>query len=180
MVWVVFNTLIALMLMELEVFKAIGGVLGLYSNIAISWIMAVVADLVVNKPLGLSPKGIEFKRAHLYDINPVGVGAMGAASIISMAAYLGAFGPMAQAFSAVIAMAVAFITAPCIAWATKGRYYLSRGPPRHGRTRRVSRDEGDAPLRDLRTRIRRRGHGRLPGLRRADLQPVLFAGRPLP
>jgi hypothetical protein len=55
-VWMVFNILIALMLMELEVFKAIGGVLGLYSNIAISWIMAVVADLVVNKPLGLSPR----------------------------------------------------------------------------------------------------------------------------
>ena len=125
-VWMVFNTLIALMLMELEVFQAIGGVLGLYSNIAISWIMAVVADLVVNKPLGLSPKGIEFKRAHLYDINPVGVGAMGAASVLSMAAYLGAFGPMAQAFSAVIAMAVAFVTAPLIAWATKGRYYIAR------------------------------------------------------
>ncbi len=125
-VWVVFNTLIALMLMELEVFKAIGGVLGLYSNIAISWIMAVVADLVINKPLCLSPKGIEFKRAHLYDINPVGVGAMGAASVLSMAAYLGAFGPAAQAFSAVIAMAVAFVTAPLIAWATRGRYYLAR------------------------------------------------------
>lgn len=125
-VWVVFNTLIALMLMELEVFKAIGGVLGLYSNIAISWIMAVVADLVVNKPLGWSPKGIEFKRAHLYDINPVGVGAMGAASVLSMLAYLGLFGPLAQAFSAVIAMAVAFVTAPLIAWATKGRYYIAR------------------------------------------------------
>ncbi len=125
-VWVIFNTLIALMLMELEVFRAIGGVLGLYSNIAISWIMAVVADLVVNKPLGLSPKGIEFKRAHLHDINPVGVGAMGAASVLSMAAYLGAFGPMAQAFSAVIAMAVAFVAAPLIAWATQGRYYLAR------------------------------------------------------
>ena len=130
-VWVVFNTLIALMLMELEVFKAIGGVLGLYSNIAISWIMAVVADLVINKPLGLSPKGVEFKRAHLYDVNPVGVGAMGAASVLSMAAYLGAFGPAAQAFSAVIAMAVAFVAAPLIAWATKGRYYIAResSPP---------------------------------------------------
>jgi purine-cytosine permease-like protein len=125
-VWVVFNTLIALMLMEMEVFRAIGGVLGLYSNIAISWIMAVVADLVVNKPLGLSPKGIEFKRAHLYDINPVGVGAMGAASVVSIAAYLGVFGPMAQAFSAVIAMAVAFVASPLIAWFTKGRYYIAR------------------------------------------------------
>jgi signal transduction histidine kinase/ActR/RegA family two-component response regulator len=116
------------MLMELEVFKAIGGVLGLYSNIAISWIMAVVADLVVNKPLGLSPKGIEFRRAYLYDINPVGVGAMGAASLLSVLAHVGLFGPAAQAFSAVIAMAVAFVTAPLIAWATRGRYYLAREP----------------------------------------------------
>jgi signal transduction histidine kinase/CheY-like chemotaxis protein len=126
-VWVVFNIAIALMLMELEVFQAIGSVLGLYSNIAISWIMAVVADLVVNKPLGLSPKGVEFKRAHLYDINPVGVGAMALASVLSMAAWLGAFGPLAEAFSAVIAMVVAFCTAPLIAWATKGRYYIARG-----------------------------------------------------
>ncbi|MBE0547163.1 MAG: response regulator, partial [Rubrivivax sp.] len=126
-VWMVFNTLIALMLMELEVFHAIGGVLGLYANIAISWIMAVVADLVVNKPLGWSPKGVEFKRAHLYDINPVGVGAMGAASLLSMLAYLGLFGATAQAFSAAIAMAVAFVAAPLIAWATKGRYYIARG-----------------------------------------------------
>jgi purine-cytosine permease-like protein len=56
-VWVVFNCLIALMLMELNVFQAIGQVLGLYSNIAISWMAAVVADLVINKPLGLSPPG---------------------------------------------------------------------------------------------------------------------------
>ncbi len=125
-VWVVFNTLIALMLMELEVFKALGSVLGLYSNIAISWIMAVVADLVVNKPLGLSPKGVEFKRAHLYDINPVGVGAMAAASLLSMLAWLGVFGPLAQAFSAVIAMVVAFVCAPLIAWATQGRCYIAR------------------------------------------------------
>ena len=123
-VWVVFNVLIALMLMELEVFQAIAGVLGLYSNIAIGWISAVVADLVVNKPLGLSPKGIEFRRARLFDINPVGVGAMLLASGLGIAAHLGAFGAAAEAFSAVIAMAVAFVAAPLIAWATKGRYYL--------------------------------------------------------
>jgi signal transduction histidine kinase/purine-cytosine permease-like protein/DNA-binding NarL/FixJ family response regulator len=125
-VWVVFNILIALMLMELEVFQAIGGVLGLFSNIAISWLMAVVADLVINKPLGLSPQGIEFKRAHLVDINPVGVGAMGLASVLSIAAHLGAFGPWPQAFSALIAMAVALVASPLIAWATRGRYYLAR------------------------------------------------------
>ena len=127
-VWMVFNTLIALMLMELNVFQALGQVLGLYSNIAISWIMAVVADLVINKPMGWSPKGIEFKRAHLYDINPVGVGAMGLASVLSISAYLGLMGPMAEAFSAVIALVTAFVTAPLIAWWTKGRYYLARSP----------------------------------------------------
>ena len=125
-VWVVFNTLIAFMLMEMNVFEALGDVLGLYSNIAIAWMMAVVADLVINKPLGLSPPGIEFKRAYLYDINPVGVGAMGLASVLSISAYLGLFGPLPQAFSAVIAMGTAFVAAPLIAWATKGRYYIAR------------------------------------------------------
>ncbi|NRT55839.1 hybrid sensor histidine kinase/response regulator [Sphaerotilus uruguayifluvii] len=124
-VWVVFNTGIALMLMEMEVFQALGGVLSLYSNIAISWMMAVVADLVVNKPLGLSPKGIEFRRAHLYDINPVGVGAMGAASLVSVAAYLGIFGAMAQAWSAPIALVTALLVSPLLAWATRGRFYLA-------------------------------------------------------
>jgi len=128
-VWVVFNTFIAFMLMEMNVFQALGDVLGLYSNIAIAWMMAVVADLVINKPLGLSPKGIEFKRAHLYDINPVGVGAMALASVLSITAHLGVFGELAQAFSAVIALGTALITSPLIAWATKGKYYIARTSP---------------------------------------------------
>ncbi|MDP2255643.1 MAG: ATP-binding protein [Polaromonas sp.] len=125
-VWVVFNTLIAFMLMEMNVFQALGDVLGLYSNIAIAWMMAVVADLVINKPLGLSPPGIEFKRAHLYDINPVGVGAMALASLLSVTAHLGLYGELAQAFSAVMAMVTALVAAPLIAWATQGRYYIAR------------------------------------------------------
>ena len=128
MVWVVFNTLIAFMLMEMNVFQALGDVLGLYSNVAIAWMMAVVADLVINKPLGLSPRGIEFKRAYLYDVNPVGVGAMALASALSVAAHLGLFGPLAQAFSAVIAMVTALVAAPLIAWATGGKYYIARQP----------------------------------------------------
>ncbi len=136
-VWVVFNSLIAFMLMEMNVFQALGEVLGLYANIAIAWMMAVVADLVINKPLGLSPKGIEFKRAHLYDINPVGVGAMALASSLSIAAHLGFFGASAQAFSAVVALVTALVTSPLIAWFTKGRYYIARdscphAPPLHG------------------------------------------------
>ena len=43
--WLLFRewryTLIALVLMELDVFQALGKVLGLYANVAISWMMAV-------------------------------------------------------------------------------------------------------------------------------------------
>lgn len=127
-VWAVFNALIAVMLMELDVFKALDQVLGLYSNIAISWITAVVADLVINKPLGFSPRGIEFRRAYLYDINPVGVGAMLIASVLSIAAFAGVFGAQAQAFSAFIALVTALVVSPIIAWLTKGKYYIARAP----------------------------------------------------
>src|SRR6185369_740462 len=111
-VWVVFNTLIALLLMELDVFKALGQVLGLYSNIAISWMAAVVADLVINKPLGLSPRGIEFKRSNLYDINPVGVGAMGIASLLSIAAFVGLFGNELQPYASFVALGSALLISP--------------------------------------------------------------------
>ncbi len=125
-VWVIFNTLIALLLMELDVFHALGQILGLFSNVAISWMTAVVADLVINKPLGLSPPHIEFKRSHLYDINPVGVGAMGLASLLSIATFLGLFGDSARPYASFIALIAAFVAAPLIAWVTKGRYYLAR------------------------------------------------------
>jgi purine-cytosine permease-like protein len=125
-VWMVFNTLIALMLMELDLFQALGRVLALYSNVAVAWMMVVVADLVINKPLGLSPPGIEFRRAYLYDINPVGVGAMAIASGLSIAAYVGVFGAGAQPFATFIALGAALVASPLIAWATQGRYYLAR------------------------------------------------------
>lgn len=125
-VWLVFNVCIALMLMELGVFTGIEHVLGVYSHVAVAWIGALVADLVVNKPLGLSPKGIEFRRAHLYDINPVGIGSMFAACILSFLAYGGALGPFLQSFSSFVALGAAFVLAPVIAYVTKGKYYLVR------------------------------------------------------
>ena len=38
--------------------------LGLYANVAIAWMMAVVADLVINKPLGLSPPQLVGRTVH--------------------------------------------------------------------------------------------------------------------
>ncbi len=125
-VWMVFNISIALLLMELGLFDVLAKVLGLYSNIAIAWIGAIFADLVINKPLGLSPKIVEFKRAYLYNINPVGVGSMGIASIIAIFAFIGFFGDMAQSYSSLIAMGIAIVLSPIIAYVTKGKYYIAR------------------------------------------------------
>jgi signal transduction histidine kinase/purine-cytosine permease-like protein/DNA-binding NarL/FixJ family response regulator len=125
-VWLVFNVVIAILLMALGVFAALEHVLGFYSNIAIAWVGALVADLVINKPLGWSPKTIEFKRAHLYDINPVGLVAMLVAAALAMLAYSGALGQWAKAFSPFIALATAMAVSPLLAWKTRGRYYLAR------------------------------------------------------
>jgi signal transduction histidine kinase/FixJ family two-component response regulator len=127
-VWLVFNVAIALLLMELGIFKALEHILGLYSLVAVAWVGALVSDLVVNKPLGLSPPLIEFKRAHLYDINPVGVGSMVTATMIGALAYSGAMGATLQALASFVALAVAFVTAPAIAAITGGKYYLARTP----------------------------------------------------
>ncbi|CAB3809071.1 hybrid sensor histidine kinase/response regulator [Paraburkholderia fynbosensis] len=125
-VWLVFNVMIALLLVEMGVFEAIAKVLSLYANIAIAWIGALFADLVINKPLGLSPRHIEFKRAHLYDVNPVGVGAMLIAAAAAMLAQSGMFGLLAQAMSSFIAFGVAVACAPVLAIVTRGRYYIAR------------------------------------------------------
>jgi purine-cytosine permease-like protein len=135
-VWIFFNVAVALLLMEFGVFAFLNTILGFYSNVAIAWIGAVVADLVINKPLlKLSPAYIEFKRAHLRSVNPVGFGAMVIASVVSVAAFFGAFGALLQAFSALLALAIALVLSPLLCLATKGRYYLARvdelQPPLH-------------------------------------------------
>ena len=130
-VWLVFNVGIATLLMTLGVFGALEKVLAVYSNVAIAWVGALVADLVINKPLGLSPPHIEFRRAHLYDFNPVGLGAMILAATAACCAYAGMLGEQAAAFSPFIALALSMALSPLLAWATGGRYYLARQPDAH-------------------------------------------------
>ncbi len=125
-VWLVFNVSIALLLMELGVFETLEAVLGLYSNVAIAWIGAIVADLVINKPLKLSPSYIEFKRAYLYNFNPVGFGSMVVASVIAMVAFVGLLGETLRAYAPFLALGIAFGLSPLIAWVTQGRYYIAR------------------------------------------------------
>ncbi len=105
--YVALNVGVALVLMELNMFSFLNTILGFYSNVGIAWIGAVCADLLINKPLGWSPQGVEFKRAHLYTINPVGFGSMTIASVISVMAFFLVFGRGAGVFEAADELACA-------------------------------------------------------------------------
>ena len=129
-VWVFFNVAIALLLMELGIYRAIEHILAFYAVLACAWVGAIFGDLAIAKPLGLAPRRIEFKRAHLYDLNPVGLGAMGLAVLVGCAGIGGLLGAAGRAFSPILALAAAALAAPVIARATDGRFYLARKPRR--------------------------------------------------
>lgn len=127
-VWLIFNVVIALTLMELGIYQAFEKTLGVYAIVAVAWLATIVADLIVNKPLGFSPPHIEFKRAHLYDINPVGIGSMSLCCATGFICYSGFFGEMVKALSHFFTFFSAFIFAPLIAVWTKGNFYIARQP----------------------------------------------------
>lgn len=139
-VWLIFNVSLALLLMEFGIFHALEAILGVFAIVALSWLGCVAADLMINKPLQLRPAKMEFKRAHLYDVNPVGCGAMLIATLVGMICYLGFFGPFAQSLCHFISLGCCFILVPLFAWLTHGKYYLARQPditlinPEHHRT----------------------------------------------
>jgi len=126
--WLVFNVTIAFLLITLGVYEALEQILSLYSIIAVAWVGALSSDLLINKSLGISPRHIEFRRAYLYDINPVGVGAIAIAIVAAMISYSGVLGEVMKALSAYLALGTAFFSAPVIAFATRGKYYLAREP----------------------------------------------------
>ena len=125
-IWLLFNVLIALLLMEFGVFGALEKILGLFSHMSIAWICTIAAELMINKPLGLTPKIVEFKRAYLPDLNPVGIISTLSASLFSIMAYTGLFGNLPKAFSGFIALGLAFILTPTIAWLAGNKHYLAR------------------------------------------------------
>jgi len=128
-VWLVFNVIIALLLMQLGIYQVLESILSIFAIVAVSWLGSLCADLLINKSLGLSPKIVEFKRAHLYDINPVGCGSMLLSSCIGLLCHLGFFGHTLQNLGHFISLLCCFIFVPLIAWLTKGKYYLVRQSP---------------------------------------------------
>ncbi|WP_432537016.1 purine-cytosine permease family protein [Kineococcus arenarius] len=127
MVFVVVNLVIALTLMEANMFDFLNTILGFYANCAMAWVITVATDIVVNKHLlGISPKVPEFRRGMLYAVNPVGFVSVLLSAGLSIAVFFGAFGPGIQPYSPVVAIVLAVLCPPVLAIATRGRYYLRR------------------------------------------------------
>ncbi|MGB3771443.1 MAG: hypothetical protein WBA00_09890 [Rhodococcus sp. (in: high G+C Gram-positive bacteria)] len=127
LVFVLFNLAVALVLMEANMFDFLNNILGFYANCGIAWIAVVASDIVFNKYLlKLSPKVPEFRRGMLYNVNPVGFGAMAASAILSILVFFGVFGATIKPFSPIVALVLALVLPPILAVATKGKYYLRR------------------------------------------------------
>lgn len=127
LVFLAFNLLVALVLMEANMFDFLNTILGFYANCGMAWIVTVASDIVFNKYLlKLSPKAPEFRRGMLFSFNPVGFGSLIVSAGVSIGVFFGAFGAGIQPFSPLVAIALALVLPPVLAVATKGKYYLRR------------------------------------------------------
>lgn len=125
LVFLVLNVLVALVLMEANMFSFLNNILGFYANCGIAWIVTVGTDIIVNKRLlKLSPEEPEFRRTMLYAVNPVGFGSFLLATGLSWVVYFGGLGETIKPFSAIVAFGVAMVATPLLAILTGGRYYL--------------------------------------------------------
>jgi purine-cytosine permease-like protein len=121
------NLLIALILMEANMFDFLSTILGFYANCGMAWVVVVASDIVFNKYLlKLSPKQPEFRRGMLYAFNPVGFGSMLIAAGLSVIAFFGGLGEALTPYSPLVAIGLALVLPPIFAVATKGKYYLRR------------------------------------------------------
>jgi purine-cytosine permease-like protein len=127
LVFLGFNLLIALILMEANMFDFLNTILGFYANCGMAWVVVVASDIVFNKYLlKLSPMQPEFRRGMLYAFNPVGFGSMLIAAGLSVIAFFGGLGEAIRPYSPLVAIGLALVLPPIFAIATKGRYYLRR------------------------------------------------------
>lgn len=127
LVFLGFNLLIALILMEADMFAFLNSILGFYANCGIAWVVVVASDIVFNKCLlKISPMQPEFRRGMLYAINPVGFVSLLVAAGVSLLTFFGLLGEAIRPYSPLVAMVLGAVLPPIIAVATKGRYYLRR------------------------------------------------------
>jgi hypothetical protein len=121
------NLLIALILMEADMFSFLNTILGFYANCGMAWVVVVASEIVFNKyVLKLSPMKPEFRRGMLYAFNPVGFGSMLIAARLSVIAYFGGLGEAIRPYSPLVAIGLALVLPPVLAIATKRKYYQRR------------------------------------------------------
>ncbi|MEZ0051914.1 purine-cytosine permease-like protein [Mycobacterium sp. MAA66] len=121
------NLVIALILMEANMFDFLNTILGFYANCGMAWVVVVASDIVFNKfLLKLSPMQPEFRRGMLYNFNPVGFGSMLIAAGLSVVAFFGGLGEGLRPYSPLVAIVLGLVLPPALAIATKGKYYLRR------------------------------------------------------
>ncbi|MEX5720758.1 purine-cytosine permease family protein [Geodermatophilus maliterrae] len=121
------NLLIALVLMEANMFDFLNTILGFYANCGIAWVVVVASDIAINKYLlGISPKEPEFRRGMLYAVNPVGFGSMLISAGVSILVFFGGLGETLRPYSPLVAIVLALVLPPIFAVATRGRWYLRR------------------------------------------------------
>ncbi|WP_036567009.1 cytosine permease [Nocardia sp. BMG51109] len=121
------NLVIALVLMEANMFDFLNDILGFYANCGIAWIVTIATDIAINKYLlKISPKQPEFRRGMLYNVNPVGLVGFGASAVLSIMAFFGLLGETLKPYSPILAVVISFVLTPLMAVATKGKYYLRR------------------------------------------------------
>ncbi|WP_406239837.1 ATP-binding protein [Acetobacter orientalis] len=127
--YVVFNITISFLLMEAGLVSTIETGITVYGVLACAWIGAILGDIVLCKPLGLSPPFVEFKRALLPDFNCVGLGAWAISACLGIVAFCGFLGALAAAYAPFLTLFTACLSAPVLAWFTGGRTYLARTQP---------------------------------------------------
>lgn len=122
--WVILTSLAGMGLMFGGIFEHLNAVLTFEGVFIMGWVMAILSDISINKRLlGLSPTNFLYKRAHTYKFNPVGVVSLCVALAVALPLAFGVAGPFGKTLAPFLSGAVAFVLAPLIALATRGRFY---------------------------------------------------------
>lgn len=130
-------TMVALGTLSLftPILKVVGVVLTFQGVFLFAWVGSLIADIVIVKGwLKIGPSRVEYRRAYLVGMNPVGLWAILIASTIgtllafgTIGGYLsGTFGNIMGGLSSLVAFFVAIIVHSLIAIGTKGQTYVVR------------------------------------------------------
>ncbi|TYB40124.1 purine-cytosine permease family protein [Actinomadura chibensis] len=123
--WVVLTVVLGTALMFGDVYSHLNDALTFEGVFIIAWVMAVVADMTVNKKLlKLSPEDFPYKRAHTSAFNPVGVVPVVFALLAALPLAFGLAGDYGKTLAPFLAGGLSFVLVPVVALVTRGRHYI--------------------------------------------------------